>query len=53
VKYDGYNKQFTAMDRDSASQLDDGGLYLVADSFDEDFLSLDEVETIEGDGTQS
>jgi hypothetical protein len=47
VQYDGYNRQFTVMDRELASQLDDGSLYLVADFSNEDFLSPADVDTIE------
>ena len=49
VQYDTYNQQFTVMDRELATQLDDGSLYLVADFSTEDFLppavELDSVET--------
>jgi hypothetical protein len=38
VQYDTYNQQFTAMDRELATHLDDGSLYLVADFSTEDFL---------------
>jgi hypothetical protein len=49
VQYDGYNRQFTVMDRELASHLDDGGLYLVADFSNEDFLSPAEFDAIEAD----
>ena len=44
VQYDTYNQQFTVMDRELASQLDDGGLYLVADFSNEDFLPPAELD---------
>jgi len=48
VQYDTYNQQFTAMDRELATQLDDGSMYLIADFSSEDFLppaaALEQVE---------
>ena len=38
VQYDAYNQQFNVMDRELATDLDDGSLYLVADFSSEDFL---------------
>jgi hypothetical protein len=38
VQYDTHNQQFTVMDHELATQLDDGSLYLVADFTSEDFL---------------
>jgi hypothetical protein len=49
VQYDGYNRQFTMMNTELASQLDDGGLYLVADFSNEDFLSPADLDELEAD----
>jgi len=52
VQYDAYNQQFTAMDRELATDLDDGSLYLVADFSTDDFLpSAVELEPIEANHT--
>jgi hypothetical protein len=46
VQYDAYNRQFKMADSEQTIQLDDGGLYLIADFSDHDFQSaeLDQLE---------
>jgi hypothetical protein len=49
VQYDAYNRQFVMMDRELASQLDDGGVYMVADFSNEDLFSPGDVDAFEID----
>ena len=51
VQYDAYNRQFKLMDRDSSSQTEDGGTYVIADLSTTDFLSMDELDLIDTDQT--
>lgn len=51
VQYDAYNRQFTLMDRDLSSQMEDGGTYLIADFSSNDFLPVDELDLREADHT--
>jgi hypothetical protein len=44
VQYDGYNRQFKLADREFASELEDGGTYLIADLSPSDFIPVAELE---------
>jgi hypothetical protein len=48
VQYDAWNRKFMA-DPDLATELEDGGMYLVADFSEEDFLPPAALDFIEGD----
>ena len=48
VQYDAWNRKFMA-DPDLATELEDGGMYLVADFSEEDFLPPAAFDFIEGD----
>jgi hypothetical protein len=47
VQYDAYNRQFTFVDRELASQMEDGAMYLIADHSPSDFLPADELDLLE------
>jgi hypothetical protein len=49
VQYDAYNRKFKMADGELATELDDGGLYLVADFAEEDFLPPAALDLGEGD----
>jgi hypothetical protein len=49
VQYDAYNRKFEVADPELATELDDGGLYLVADFFGEDFLPPAAIDIVEND----
>jgi hypothetical protein len=49
VQYDAYNREFKMADPDLATELEDGGLYLVADFSEEDFVPPAPLDFIEGD----
>ena len=51
VQYDAYNRKFKVADDELATELDDGGLYLVADFSEDDFLPPSALGPIEGDHT--
>ncbi len=46
VQYDAYNRQFTFVDRELASQMEDGAMYMIADLSHSDFLP-DELDLLE------
>ena len=39
VQYDAYNRHFNLIDRESATNLEDGTTYLIADLSTQDFLA--------------
>ena len=49
VQYDVSNRKFELTDSELSTELDDGGLYLVADFFEEDFLPPAVLEKTEND----
>jgi len=51
VQYDAYNRNFKMADGELSTELDDGGLYLVADFSEEDFLPPTGLDFVEGDRT--
>ena len=53
VQYDAYNRNFKMADGELSTELDDGGLYLVADFSEEDFLPPAALDFIEGDHTSA
>ena len=52
VQYDGYNRQFTLIDRELARELEDGGTYLIADFSAQDFLPVNDMD-LDGDRPHS
>jgi hypothetical protein len=44
VQYDADSQQFKRADRELASQMEDGGTYLIADLSPSDLLPLDDLE---------
>ena len=53
VQYDAYNRKFKMADGELSTEIDDGGLYLVADFSEEDFLPPAAPGLIEGDRTSA
>jgi hypothetical protein len=53
VQYDTYNRKFEMADGELSTELDDGGFYLVADFFEEDFPPPAALDVIEGDRTSA
>ena len=49
VQFDAYNRQFKLADRELASQMEDGGMYLIADLSPSDFLPAEELDLLEAD----
>ena len=49
VQYDSYNRKFKVAGDELSTELDDGGLYLVADFSEEDFLPPSALTPFEGD----
>jgi len=49
VQYDAHNRKFKMADGELATELDDGGLYLVADFSEEDFLPPAALDIVDGD----
>ena len=48
VQYDAQNRKFKMTDTELATELEDGGLYLVADFSEDDFLPPSTLSPIEG-----
>jgi hypothetical protein len=48
VQYDAWNRRFTA-ESELATELEDGGMYLIADFSEEDFLPPSAFDIIEGE----
>jgi hypothetical protein len=49
VQFDAYGRQLNVVDRESASQMEDGGIYLIADLSPSDFLPAEPLELPEAD----
>jgi hypothetical protein len=49
-QYDAQNRKFKMTDTELATELEDGGLYLVADFSEDDFLPPSALSPIEGMG---
>ncbi|HSU89318.1 MAG TPA: hypothetical protein VLL56_10800 [Terriglobia bacterium] len=51
VQYDAYNRQFTFMDHQGSSQMEDGSIYLIAGLSPTDYLPADDLDLIEANHT--
>ena len=49
VQYDACNRKFNMADPELSTELEDGGMYLVADFSEEDFLPPAPLDLLEGD----
>ena len=49
VQFDACDRQFKPANRELASQMEDGGMYFIADLSPSDFLPAEELDLLEAD----
>jgi hypothetical protein len=49
VQFDAHDRQFKLTDRELASQMEEGGMYLIADLSPSDFLPAEGLDLLDAD----